>query len=214
MSFSFLAAIEALLLALSLSTDAFVAGFAYGSNKIKIPILSVHIINTICCLILGVSLLVGALIRSFLPPSFTLFTCFIILFILGITKLLDSITKSLIRKYTHIHKEVRFSMFNFKFILKLYANPEEADIDASRTISSLEATSLAIALSLDGLAVGFGAALGNVNVLLVILFSLLSNAIAIVLGCFFGNQVANKISFDLSWISGLFLIILAFFKLL
>lgn len=205
--------LEALILASSLSLDTFTAGFAYGSNKIKIPFLSVQVINIICSSILGISLLVGAVIKQYIPNGVTTAICFVTLFVLGITKLLDSITKSIIRKHTNLNKELKFSLFNFKFILKLYASPEDADIDSSKTISGAEAASLAIALSLDGLAVGFGMALADVNGLAVFLCSLITDALGIILGCYLGNKTASKINFDLSWLSGAILIILAFSKL-
>lgn len=202
------------MLASALSMDAFVASFAYGSNKIKIPMLSIQIINIVCSSILGISLLVGTLVKQYIPDWLTIMICFTILFVLGIAKLLDSIIKSIIRKYNNFNKEIEFSMFNIKFILSLYANPEDADIDSSRIISPMEASSLAIALSLDGLAVGFGAALGNVNGLAIFLSSLVTNAIAVILGCYLGNKIARKLSFNLSWLSGILLIFLAFLKLL
>ncbi|NLK21402.1 MAG: hypothetical protein GX308_04845 [Epulopiscium sp.] len=193
--------------------DAFVASFAYGSNKIKIPMLSVQIINTICSTMLGISLIIGTLIKQYIPDWLTAIVCFIILFVLGIIKLLDSIIKSVIRRYNNFNKEIEFSAFNLKFILNLYANPEEADIDSSRTISSKEATSLAIALSLDGLVVGFGTVLGNMNGIVVFIASLVTGIIAIMLGGYIGNKIAGKLPFNLSWLSGILLIVLAFLKL-
>ena len=133
--FSLVGFFEAIFIALSLSMDAFTAGFAYGSNKIKIPFFSVQVINIVCTGILGISLLIGTIIKSYISSGVTIAVCFIILFILGIVKLLDSITKAIIRKHNNFNKEIKFSIFNFKFILNLYANPEKADIDSSKTIS-------------------------------------------------------------------------------
>ncbi len=76
-----------------------------------------------------------------------------------------------------------------------------------------EAASLSIALSLDGLAVGIGAALVNSNSVQIVLFSLISDMVAVMLGCFIGNKIAEKISFNLSWLSGLLLIVLSFLKI-
>lgn len=203
----------AVILALSCSVDAFTASFAYGSHRIKIPMLSVQIINLICSVILGLSLLIGAAVRQFLPVTLTKISCFGILFILGIIKVLDGATKALIRKHNVITKQLEFSMFNFKFILNLYSNPLDADIDASRHISSGEAVALGISLSLDGLAIGFGAALGNVNVLAAVLASLVLTTAAILFGCRLGNALAGKLPFDPSLLAGAILIALAVSKL-
>lgn len=213
MHFSYLALLEALMLSSALSMDAFVSGFAYGSNKIKIPISSVIIINIVCSSILGLSLLIGSVVRDNIPVWITTVICFALLFFLGIAKLLDSITKTFIKKHTKVNKKINFSMFNFKFILHLYAEPEKADVDCSKTISSIEAISLAIALSLDGLAIGFGAGLSDINCMLVILCALVTDATCIILGSYIGNKVACKTCFNLSWLSGVLLILLAFLRL-
>lgn len=214
MVFYLLSLLEALALASALSMDTFVSGFAYGSNNIKIPFASVQTINIICSSILGLSFLAGAFLKQYIPSALTVILCFGILFVLGIVKLLDSITKSIIRKHNRLNREIKFSMFNFHFILNLYADPVEADVDCSRTISPAEAASLAVALSLDGLAVGFGAALGNVNGLTVFLCSLVTNTVGMLSGAYIGDKLARKTSFNLSWISGALLIVMAMSKLL
>jgi len=205
---------EAVILASALSLDAFVASFAYGSKNITIPFKSVQIINFICSGITGLSFLAGGLLKHYVPHQLTVVLSFIILFVLGMIKLLDSTTKSIIRKYNHIHKEIAFSLFHFKFILNLYANPEDADVDNSKTLSSVEAASLATALSLDGITVGLGAALANINGLAVFICSLLTNMAAILLGSLIGRNMAGKTQFNLSWLSGAILLILAFAKIL
>ena len=206
-------ALEALLLVVALSLDAFIASFAYGAQRIKIPFSSVIIISIICTAMLGVSLLLGALLRPHLPQMATKVLCFAILFLLGVTKLCDSAIKTLIRRHKKIHKKLSFSLFRLKFILDVYADPEKADRDGSRVLSPAEAASLAVALSLDGLAVGFGAALMKVNFLLVMLLSLVIGMLAVRLGGRIGNKAAQKLPFDLSWISGALLIMLAVLKL-
>ena len=205
--------LEAFVLAVSLSLDALMVSFAYGSSKIKIPFLSSQIINIVCNLVLGISLYVGTIIRQFLPNSLTTAICFVLLFVLGVIKLLDGVTKSIIRKHSNFNKELRFSMFNIRFILSLYADPEYADVDKSRSISSTEAFTLALALSLDGLTVGFGAAIGNVNALAVFLSSFITNASAIMLGCYAGNRLSRNLNFNFSWASGIILLVLAFMRL-
>lgn len=204
---------EALFIALALSLDAFVAGFSYGACKIKIPLISVLVMDAICSLSIGAALLIGAFLKGFIPRQATTAICFILLFLLGLTKLLDGITKSLIQKYGAISSNIKFSFCNFRFVLSLYANPECADTDHSKTISPKEAVSLAIALSLDGLAAGLGAAFGEVNGFAVFLCSFFTEAIAVICGTALGNRAAGRLSFNISWLGGLILILLAFLKL-
>jgi len=200
-------------LALSVSLDAFAAAFAYGCKKIEIPILSALIINLVCTAALGLSFLFGSVILQYVPAWVAVSLSFGILFVIGITKLLDSITKSIIRKHSNINKEVKLSLFNFKFILRLYADPEDADIDESKSISSKEAVVLAVSLSLDGFAVGFGAAMLGFNVLVIIAFSLLANGLALWLGDVLGNKAAKSLRFNISWLAGVILIGLAVLQL-
>ena len=205
--------IESIILVTALSLDAFVASFAYGTNKIKIPFLSALILTFICSLTLTISLILGNIIRPYLPESLTHIICFIILFILGITKLFDSSIKAYIRKKKTLNKRITFKALNLHFILNIYADPRIADKDDSRTLSLSEAISLALALSIDGLAVGLGAALANVNSIMIVVISILIGMIAVMGGSLLGEKVSNKINLDLSWLSGILLVILGFMKL-
>jgi len=214
MPFTLIAVMEAGVLASSLSVDAFTAGFAYGSKKIKIPMTSVQIINIVCALITGLALFAGAALKNYIPPGLALGIAFSILFLIGAVKLLDSITKEIIRKHTNINKIITLSVFNFKFILSMYADPEVADADNSKEISPIEAMMLALSLSLDGVVVGFGAALADANGFAVVLWSLVTNAAAITLGCYLGGRAADKLPFNISWLGGAALIGLAFTKLM
>ena len=208
-----LSLLQTVLLVMAVSIDAFVASLAYGTSKIRIPPASVVIITLVCSMFLGVSLLFGSLIRPFVPPMLTKIICFLILVILGLAKLCDSSIKHYIRKHKASHRKISFSALHLTFILNIYADPEKADRDMSHTLSPKEAASLSAALSLDGLAAGFGAALGSIILLQAVILSLIVNALAVILGCLIGNKIAQKTSLDLSWLSGIMLIVLALFKL-
>ena len=205
---------EAVLLVLALSTDAFVASFAYGTSRIKIPFASVAVINAVCSGVLAISLLIGTVISAYIPPEITKLICFFILLIIGVIKLFDSSIKSLIRKHKGLDKQLKFSMFNLHFILSIYADPQDADADASRVLSPLEAMALAISVSVDGLAAGFGAGLVSVGLIEAVLCSLLLGTAAVMLGCRIGNKVAQKTPLNIGWASGALLILLAFMKLI
>ena len=201
--------LEAFVLSASVSMDAFVTGFAYGSNKIKIPFRSVVLIILVTCGSLGVSLLAGAVVGAYLPPSLAVWGGFAILFAIGFIKLADGVVKAVIRKYSNLDREIKFSVFSLKFILRLYADPEAADVDGSRRLSPREALSLAAALALDGAAVGFGAAVGNFNIFVVLGFALATDTVAIILGGVLGEKFASRVSFNVSWLGGALLMVLA-----
>lgn len=210
---SFTDATQAVLLAAALSLDAFVASFGYGVNKIHIPPKSAHIINLICTGILAAAMFIGAAARALIPQPVATGICFAILLLMGAVKLFDSIIKKIIRR-KKIERDIRFKFLSLNFILHVYADPEEADLDASRVLSVSEAAYLAVALSLDGLGVGFGAGLASAHPLPVVLLSLAFGFAAIVFGCYLGKKVTEKLKLDLSWLSGAILIMLAVMKLL
>ncbi len=209
----FFQALEAFLLVAALSVDALVSGFAYGADRIKIPLMSVGIISAVCSGILAAALFLGRAIGGLLPAGLASGICFAILLLLGLVKLFDSGVKGFIRKHNGLNKKISFSAFSLGFILHIYADPEEADKDRSKTLSPAEAASLAIALSFDGLAVGFGAGIASVNPFMAIGFSLVTTAACVLLGSLAGNRLARRTSLDLTWLGGAILIVLAALKL-
>lgn len=204
---------EAALLVLAISTDAFAAALAYGTRKIRIPVLSAVTISVICSGMLLLSLFVGGIIRPVVPEGLTIGLGFSILFLLGFVKLFDSSIKAYIRRHQKLNKRIRFSFCSLKFILTVYADPSEADQDASRVLSPLEAASLAVALSLDGLAAGVGAGFSSFSWFSMLILSFSIGLAAVGSGYVIGRRVAEKSQADLSWLGGILLIVLAFMKL-
>ena len=193
---------EILLLVTAVSADAFAASFAYGVGRIRIPFSSVTVITVVSAGMLLFSLLLGGVVRPFLPLGPAEGISFGILCLLGIIKLFDSTLKAFFRRHTTFRRE-----------WKVYANPEEADSDRSHTLSPREAAPLAAALSLDGLAAGFGAGLTEINYPLTAVLSLLIGGGAVLLGAAAGRRAAEKLPFDLSWMGGALLIALAVIRL-
>lgn len=205
--------LEAAAIASALSVDAFVAGLAYGTRQIRLPWRSTLVINLICSAIVGLSLGLGSLAALFLSPGLRRGLCFGVLFALGLVKLLDGITRWAIRRYGNLDGRLGFSLFSLRFVLHVYADPVAVDLDHSKTISVAEAASLALALSLDGAAAGFGAAMGQVSVPAVVTASLIANQLTLMLGSWLGERLSRKLGISLGWLSGVILLILAFCKL-
>jgi len=195
------------MLVIALGIDAFACAFGYGASKIKIPFKSVMLINIVTSVLLAAGLFFGAVIGNFMPEETSKWVAFTILLALGIYKLFDSVIKKTIRKHNGVDKKIEFSLFNLKFLLNIYADPVKADVDGSQELSLKEATPLAIAVGLDGLSVGFGVGIASTaSIFLIVGLSLISDILAVILGCYLGNKIANKTSLDLSWLSGVILI--------
>ena len=208
--------LEALAITAALSIDALVSGFAYGTNKIKIPFISGMIINLICSAVLAAALFAGSFIGAFIPQSVTLIICASLLIALGLIKIAGSAFGALARRRPDLDKEIIFSLFSLKFILRVGVKPEDADADKSKVLRPAEAVAIAIAVSIDGLAAGLGAGLVNPGFaayLLIIGFSLITDLVFLYAGCFLGGRVARVSRINLAWLSGLILIALAVVKL-
>lgn len=204
--------LETILLVLSVSIDSFVASIAYGTDKIKIPISSALIIDVVCSLMLGISLFLGSFLKNYIPISLARGISFLILFLLGIYRLFEYLFKSYINKKSNINKPLTFKLFDFNFVLKVYADEVKADFDNSKILSAKEAFYLAFALSLDSLAVGFGSSLLAINYISAIITCLLVGIIAILTGVYIGRKFIEKANLNLSWLSGALLIVLAFMR--
>lgn len=205
---------ETVLLVLALSLDAFVASLAYGTRKIKVPFISIMIINIVCTFLLTISIGGGSLTKKILPGNITVIISFIILMLLGIYYLFEGIAKAYLEKRLNKGKKLRLKVFDISFIVNIYVDETKADYNESKDLDSKEAIYLAIALSLDSLAVGFGSALGNINYINVIILSLIVGIISIWTGLFIGDKFAKRSKINLSWLAGIILIILASLKLL
>lgn len=206
--------VQSLILVLSLCIDTFVTSIVYSSNKIKIPVVSGLIIDTICSLFLAISLFFGYLIKDFIPINIASTISFLLLLILGVYRLFEAFFKNLIKKYYAKGLPLTFKIFDFKFILQIYADEIKADLDESKILSPKEAFFLAVALSLDSLTVGFGCSLGSVNFLATVLLSFLVGALLLVLGGCVGRKISKNYNLNLSWLSGVLLIILAFIRII
>lgn len=198
--------------ALALSADAFFAGLSYGSSNIRIPAVSVWIISGVGGVILGIFLGLGSVLKPFFSARLSSVVSFLILFLLGVSRLLDGAAKSLIRKHQKLCSHWNFSFFHLRFVLTLYADPEEADVDQSKSLSPKEALALAVSLSLDSVAAGIGAAIGNIEIPAVIFWSVVFNAAAVLSGCSLGARLSSRFPDWFSGISGIILILLAVFR--
>ena len=204
---------EAILLVLALSLDAFVASMAYGINKIKVPFTSMIIIDIVCSMSLALSIFFATFLRKVLPHSITSMISFLILMIIGIYYLFESLVKANLQKKARSNQKVKLRFFNIWFIIEIYIDETKADMDNSKTLNSKESLYLATALSLDSLAIGFGSGLGSIHYFHVILLSLIFHIFAIWGGLHLGKKFSKKSKINLSWLAGILLIILAILKL-
>ncbi|MDD4715519.1 MAG: sporulation membrane protein YtaF [Oscillospiraceae bacterium] len=202
-----------IMLVIALCLDAFAASFSYGVNKTKIPALSIAVISAVCTAALALSTGIGTAVQQFISGEITKIICFALLFSIGLIKSLEYFVKQHILTRQNRKRHYRIKLFDVNFVLSVYADNMKADADHSKMLSSKEAVYLALALSLDGFAAGFGCGLASIPYLDLIMLSLLSNLLAVSLGYRSGKLLTKVTSMDFSWIGGVILMILAFTKL-
>lgn len=181
-------AVQVLLLVTALCLDSFAASIAYGINKTMVSRGQIGVINGICSLCLGFSLLIGSWIDSWIPEKFTRGICFFTLFLMGCIKLGDSG----IRKY--------------------YSNPVKDDKDRKQRLSWKEVMFLSLAMSVDSLFSGMMVAFLKIPILLTVTAAFIMGEIAMYSGLWMGRKISSSPK-DISWIGGIIFIILAVSKL-
>ncbi len=206
------ALIEALVLSLAVSLDTFVACFGYGLSKIKIPFISCIVIAFVNTLFLSISVVIGLLFSGLISADFAKWLSFALMLSIGVFKFFSEIFKNWLSK--RVNKEINFKLFNFKFILNIFADSNFADADKNKILSPLESLTIAIVLSVDQIGVGLSHGISSAYPYILIIFNFFICVISVLFGTLLGKKIASHIRSNLSYLSGLFLIILAVVKLL
>lgn len=204
--------LQTLFIVCSVSLDALVVSFAYGTNKTRLSALSKLIIASISSIVLLGSMFIGNIIQQFLPQKLTLIVCVSILVILGIGRLIEAVLKRYLLVKPACAKELTFSIFGVDFKLNAELGAEHQSTEY-KSLSIKEAFSLGMALSLDSIAVGIGVGLVSLPFIQVFAITFLVNMLMLSLGNFIGHKLTQKTDLDLGWLSGVILIILAMAKL-
>ena len=124
----------------------------------------------------------------------------------------EGLFKAFIRKGRKTDRPLKFKIFDINFVLQVYADEVKADFDKSKTLTLKEAFYLSIALSFDSLATGIAGSALIDSYILTIFLCFVIGIILIYVGVFIGRKLSEKTNLDLSWLSGFFLMLLAFSK--
>ncbi|MEG1630355.1 MAG: sporulation protein, partial [Erysipelotrichaceae bacterium] len=179
---------QVLLLIFACCFDSFLCSFAYGSNKVKIPLRSAFMVAIVGTLILGSSLLLSLSIMSFLSKTVIRYLSFILLFVLGIS----SLFKSSIQSYLIQHRRHKIAIHFHSIVIDIYLDELKADQDNSKQISFKEAFYLALALSFDSLLGGLAINISNLNFVMVLLSSFIVGLLSIYGGYQLGKNLVKQ----------------------
>lgn len=95
-------------------------------------------------------------------------------------------------------------------VFTVYLSPEEANRTDIQVLSAKEALLLSLALSLDSVLVGMAFPAAAIPRLTLFFCATLFNLLLFVTGCLSGRLLSRVLRIDLSWLSGLCLLLLAF----
>lgn len=203
--------IHSFLLVTALSLDSFLASLAYGTKRIRIPIQSALLISSIGVLFLSISLYTANLLQQFIPPWICSAISFSIFFLIGVSSIFQGTIKRFLKKYKR--KQLEFEYSGILFVLDVYLDETKADSDHSKYLSMKEAAYLAVALSIDSLVSGFAMGISILHPLPVLLISFGMGVFVILFGSFLGKRMVHQRSYDVSWVSGILFMILAFSRI-
>lgn len=205
--------LQIILLVIAVCIDAFAVSLTYGMGNIKIPVFSALIISAVGTVFLSVSVFLASLVASAIDKKTCIVLSMSLLILLGVINIFQNSIKAYLRRHKG-KKNVSFSLFDISFVVEIFFDETKADWDNSKSLSAKEALVLAIPLSIDSLASGFSAGLGMTSLWGIVILSFIAGLLLILLGSFIGRRISRKTKLNLSWISGVALIILGLTRLL
>lgn len=181
-----------LLFALAVSADGFMVGIAYGIKKIKIPFLSLILISCASSLAVTVSMICGQGLATFLQPSWASGLGAIMLIIIGFYFLLQALKEKITRLEAPDSAILTINLEFLGIIVQILKKPSSADMDCSGEINLREAFFLGLALAVDALGAGIGAAMTGLNILFTALSVGMLKFILVNSGIHLGAVVKSK----------------------
>ncbi|MBU7006760.1 sporulation membrane protein YtaF [Phosphitispora fastidiosa] len=186
--------------ATALSLDGFGVGISYGMRKIRIPVLSLVVISLTSSTAIGLTMLSGHFVSQYISAEMAEIIGASILILVGLWILLQTWSK----KESHIkpgeksvgeHNPECQTILDFKIeafglVIKIMREPTVADFDKSGFISVKEALLLGLALAMDAIGAGFGAAMTGFTPVLTPLIVGIVKFLMVSLGVILGRRYA------------------------
>lgn len=194
---------------LAVSLDSMTAGFSYGTQKVHIRASALLLLTCVPAAFITAANCLSHLLLFFLPPSVLPFLSFFLLFLIGCSKLAESLIRYLAAKYPSLARNWGCRIKELNIIFTIYLSPEDANKEDLQVLSAKEALLLSLALSLDSILVGMAFTTKAVSWPIFFLLSMLFNLLLFGIGYLLGRLLRHMLHIDLSWLSGLFLLLLA-----
>lgn len=194
---------------LAVTLDSLTTGLTYGTRKVHIQPLSYLILICIPALFITVANQIGTLLACLLPPQVLPWISFLLLFLLGISRIMESLIRRLAAKHPSLTRNWGCKIKQINIIFTIYLSPEDANVEDLQILSAKEALLLSLALSLDSILVGMAFTTEAVSWIFLFLLAVLFNLLFFLIGYLAGHVLCHLFHVDLSWLSGLLLLLLA-----
>lgn len=191
--------LTAFLVIMALSIDTFISSFSYGVSRTYYPWYNRLIFSLLSALIFVLAVFLSSLIYRLMPKELIGYIGGGILILIGLIKSLDQLIKAIIKKR---------KMKKTSSLLLIYADPQEADLNRSNSLSLRETLLIAVVLNLDSVLSGLAISIENNSIYLLFLVSLCLNILMLNIGFFIGKKIGRLIKHDLTWLTGVLLIFL------
>lgn len=198
-----------LLFLTAVSVDSITAGLTYGTGNVSLKPLSYFFLICIPALSVALSNSFGAFLCRLLPPGAFRVISFMLLFLIACEKLLESLIRWLAAKHPSLVGNWGCRIKELNIIFTIYLSPGDANRKDLQILSAGEAFLLSLALSLDSILVGMAFHPAFLPCLLLFLLASVMNCLFFLSGYGIGRCVASHAQIDLSWLSGLILLLLS-----
>ena len=194
--------LSSILLAFSSSIDSLIIGIAYGVKQIRIKFIINLVISIIVTLTTFLAMCLGRLICDYIPADICNYIGSTLLIIVGLYMIWDYYKKE--HKHTEENSVEFIKSLDYDQIIELDLTqfPKEAqiiefnktaDIDGSGNIEISEAIILALSLSINNLALGIGASISGISIILTTILTFVFSVITMIIGLKLGSRYLSKI---------------------
>lgn len=194
----------------AVSLDSMTAGFSYGTDNVRIKAPALLPLSLVPALFITTAQGLGSFVGSLLPSGVLPCLSFLLLFLIGIAKLFESLLRLLAKKRPSLMGNWGCKIKQLNIVFTVYLSPEEANRTELQVLSVREALLLSLALSLDSILVGMAFCFTPLSPFLLFFSAAFCNLLLFSGGYLLGRLLFRLLRFDLSWLSGLCLLLLAF----
>ncbi len=203
-----------ILLALALSLDSLTVGFLYGARGIRLTWGALVMIGMATGLLLGVAMYGGGLVAARLDPDLARRGGALLLALVGlwITYQTWRTRPGAVTERPEGRRVIKLKLGSVGILIEILREPATADLDRSGQINLYEATFLGVALALDSMAAGLGAAMAGFSPLHLPVAAAGGSVALIHLGSKVAGLLPFKINGRWSVLHGLMLVALGLYR--